>query len=74
MLPLLSLFRKNDFNLKKLPNAKEIESLKHLKSFLFLRFASLVIFQIKFEPLADILTFYILKSRPIFKIRNLCQT
>ena len=23
MLPLLSLFRKNDFNLKKLPNAKE---------------------------------------------------
>lgn len=74
MLPLLSLFRKNDFNLKKLPNAKEIESLKHLKSFLFLRFTSLVIFQIKFEPLADILTFYILKSRPIFKIGNLCQT
>ena len=72
MLPLLSLFRKNDFNLKKLPNAKEIESLKHLKNFLFLRFASLVIFQIKFEPLADILTFYILKSRPIFKIGNLC--
>ena len=74
MLPLLSLFRKNDFNLKKLPNAKESEPLTHLKSFLFLRFASLVIFQIKFEPLANILTFYILKRRPIFKIGNLCQT
>lgn len=74
MVPLLSLFRKNDFNLKKLPNAKERKSLKHLKSFLLLCIASLVIFQIKFEPLSDILTFYILKSRPIFKIRNLCQT
>lgn len=73
MLPLLSLFRKNEFSLKKLPNARRI-CLGHLKSFLFLRFASLVIFQIKFEPLSDILTFYILKSRPIFKIGNLCQT
>lgn len=33
MLPLLSLFRKNDFNLKKPPNAKERKSSKHLKSF-----------------------------------------
>ena len=67
MLPLLSLFRKNDFNLKS-PQMPKREPLKHLKSFLFLGFASLVVFQIKFEPLADILTFYILKSRPIFKI------
>ena len=33
MLPLLSLFRKNEFSLKKLPNAKERKSPKHLKSF-----------------------------------------
>lgn len=73
MLPLLSLFRKNEFSLKKLPNARRI-CLGHLKSFLFLRFASLVIFQIKFEPLSDILAFHILKSSPVFKIRNLCQS
>ena len=32
MLPLLSLFRKNEFSLKKLPNARRI-CLGHLKSF-----------------------------------------
>ena len=74
MLPLLSLFRKNEFSLKKLPNAKERKSLKHLKSFLFLFIVRLIVFQIKFEPLADILAFYILKSRPVFKIGNLCQS
>ena len=73
MLPLLSLFRKNEFSLKKLPNARRI-CVGHLKSFLFLFIVRLIVFQIKFETFADILTFYILKSRPIFKIGNLCQT
>lgn len=73
MLPLLSLFRKNEFSLKKLSNALVI-CLGHLKSFLFLFIVRLIVFQIKFEPLADILAFYILKSRPVFKIGNLCQS
>ena len=58
-----------------IPNEKSsqmpVESTLAFESFLVLRIANLVIFQIKFEPLAYILAFHIFKSCTIFKIGNL---